>query len=274
MIIKTLVENTSCSQDYKSQHGLSLYIETNYHTILFDMGADNLFLENAVKMGADISKVDIAVISHGHYDHGGGLRTFLRENTNAKIYLHKKAFKKHCSIHGQGEVADIGLENELKDNQQIMFTEDYFRINESLELFSDVKRKELLSLSNKDLFMKDEDQFSEDTFAHEQNLIISENGKTILITGCAHKGIVNIVKHFMDLKGSPADYVIGGFHLSNPGSKKSENPELISKIGKYLASTGSQYYTCHCTGIEGYMHLQQEMKDRVKYLSTGDKIQI
>jgi mRNA degradation ribonuclease J1/J2 len=72
MIIKTLVENTALSKNFGSEHGLSLYIEANSHKILFDVGASELFLENAKKLNVDISEVDYLIISHGHYDHGGG----------------------------------------------------------------------------------------------------------------------------------------------------------------------------------------------------------
>ena len=79
MIIKTLVENTSISKDFGNEHGLSLYIETNALKILFDVGASELFLKNAEKLGVNITDVDFLVISHGHYDHGGGLKTFFKE---------------------------------------------------------------------------------------------------------------------------------------------------------------------------------------------------
>ena len=94
MIIKTLVENTALSKNFGSEHGLSLYIEANSHKILFDVGASELFLENAKKLNVDISEVDYLIISHGHYDHGGGLRAFLRENTKAEVFLHRLAFEK------------------------------------------------------------------------------------------------------------------------------------------------------------------------------------
>ena len=79
MIIKTLVENTSISKDFGNEHGLSLYIETNALKILFDVGASELFLKNAEKLGVNITDVDFLVISHGHYDHGGGLKIFFKE---------------------------------------------------------------------------------------------------------------------------------------------------------------------------------------------------
>ena len=92
MKIISLLENTSERDDVKTEHGLSLYIETNGHRILFDMGQTDLFYENASTLGVDLSLVDLAVLSHGHYDHGGGLRKFLEVNSTAPIYLRKEAF--------------------------------------------------------------------------------------------------------------------------------------------------------------------------------------
>ena len=92
MIITTLVENLSVSNEYTNKHGLSFHIKTKNHNILFDLGPDNSFLENAKKLNIDISDVDIAIISHGHSDHGGGLESFLKNNNKAKVYINKNAF--------------------------------------------------------------------------------------------------------------------------------------------------------------------------------------
>ena len=95
MKIITLVENRTTSKEYKCKHGLSLYIETSNQKILFDMGPNNYYLQNAKKLDVKIEDVDLAVISHGHFDHGGGLGSFLKVNDKAKVYLSKKAFCKH-----------------------------------------------------------------------------------------------------------------------------------------------------------------------------------
>lgn len=110
MLLRALIENTSTTSDYKCEHGLSLYIETQKHKILFDTGASGLFAENASVMGIDLSKVNIAVISHGHHDHGGGLKTFLGINSQAKVYIHGKAFEKHYGNRPSGVIEDIGLD--------------------------------------------------------------------------------------------------------------------------------------------------------------------
>ena len=92
MIIKALTENTSKNENIFSEHGLSLYIETENHKILFDMGQTDLFYKNAQTMGVDLRAVDVAVLSHGHYDHGGGLKKFLEINSTAPVYLSRFAF--------------------------------------------------------------------------------------------------------------------------------------------------------------------------------------
>jgi 7,8-dihydropterin-6-yl-methyl-4-(beta-D-ribofuranosyl)aminobenzene 5'-phosphate synthase len=86
MLIKALVENTTITDDLGCEHGLSLYIETAKHIILFDVGASELFFQNAKKLGVNIADVDFLVISHGHYDHGGGLKAFLRENEKSRSF--------------------------------------------------------------------------------------------------------------------------------------------------------------------------------------------
>ena len=93
--IVVLLENAKESSSLKCKHGLSLYAKTETHKILFDMGSNDLFLKNAETLGVDIAAVDIAVISHGHVDHCGGLKCFLEKNKKAKIYLRPQAAEKH-----------------------------------------------------------------------------------------------------------------------------------------------------------------------------------
>ncbi|RXE60553.1 MBL fold metallo-hydrolase [Acetivibrio mesophilus] len=274
MIIKALVENTALSKDFGSEHGLSLYIESNSHKILFDVGASELFLENAKKLNVDISEVDYLIVSHGHYDHGGGLRAFLRENTKAEVFIHQLAFEKYYALRLGDEREYIGLDEELKQNKRIGFTSDRFFISKGVQVFSNITRKEPLPKSNDSLLMKHDDKIVQDTFAHEQNLIIEEAGKTLLVTGCAHNGIENILEYFHDLKRRMPNYVIGGFHLSSRSSGSNEDSEMIDKISKYLMDTNVKFYTCHCTGIESYNRLKAVMGDNIDYLSAGSEIRI
>jgi 7,8-dihydropterin-6-yl-methyl-4-(beta-D-ribofuranosyl)aminobenzene 5'-phosphate synthase len=274
MVIKALVENTSLSEKYKCEHGLSLFIETVGHKVLFDMGSSDLFYENARNMGVDIKDADIAVLSHGHFDHGGGLRTFLTLNQKAQVHIRLGAFDEHIAVKPDGETQNIGLDEGLKDSDRISFTRGYLQIDDGIELFSDVRRTKFLSLANKVLKTKVGEQFIEDDFVHEQNLILSENGKSVLFAGCAHSGIVNILERYGEIKGRMPDVVIGGFHLFNPLNGLTEEDELLNKIGEYLKDTGSIYYTCHCTGLKAYETLKSIIGDKMRYLSAGSVVEI
>ena len=274
MIVKVSAENTSVSKEFGNEHGLSLYLETENHKLLFDTGASSLFSENAKKLGVDLSKVDLAVISHGHYDHGGGLKTFLQINSKARIYLHQKAFYEHYANRSGGIKAYIGLDKELLPNDRFVFCGDHFKIDEELELFSGVKAKKLVPTGNEGLLVKHGDAFVQDSFAHEQNLVITNHGETILISGCAHNGIINVIDQFKTDRGSLPDYVIGGFHLYNCRTKENEAPKIVNQIGKSLLETHAHYYTCHCTGLESYHRLKTIMGESIDYISTGDQLTI
>ncbi len=274
MIIKVLAENTSSAKNLGCEHGLSLYIETKSHKLLFDTGTSDLFYQNAAKMNVDLTAVDLAVISHGHNDHGGGLKTFLDLNSKARVYLHEKAFESHYAARSNGEKEYIGLEQTLLPDRRFVFCGDSCIIDEELELLSGIKATRLLPSGNATLLIKTGDKFLQDDFGHEQNLVIRENGKTILIAGCAHCGIVNIVEQFHKEKGCLPDLVIGGFHLFNNGTKESENPAIIKEIAEFLINSDSMYYTCHCTGIEPYNQLKSLMGKKLAYLSTGSQIEI
>lgn len=273
MKITCLVENTSDFDTLQSEHGLSLYIETNKHKILFDTGASDLYLENARKLNIDLSEVDYAVISHGHNDHGGGLKTFLKVNSKALIYLNKYAFGPYYSKKSGGK-SYIGLDQALCPNKRFIFAEDYLRIDEGHEIFSNIKGNKFTSKCNDNLVMKSGETFVADGFNHEQSLLIEEDGKSLLIAGCAHRGIVNIIDHITKIKNVSIDYVIGGFHLYSSSAKKSEDSYIVQQIGQHLKNTDAIYYTCHCTGLESYNSLKNIMQEKINYLSTGGIITI
>lgn len=256
--IISLLENTTQRDDMKIEHGLSLYIETESRKILFDMGQSDIFSDNAKTLGADLSAVDLAVLSHGHYDHSGGLKKFLEINKNAPVYIHRDAFLPHCN----GTEKYIGVDTSLKDHPQIVFTDEYYKIGEGLELFSCNDRKRKYPLLPSGLTEKTEDGFIPDDFRHEQYLLIEEKGKRVLISGCSHKGILDIASYF-----SP-DYLIGGFHYS-----KLPCDSFLENAARELSSYPTQFFTCHCTGYEQYEFMKQFMP-QLQYLSCGKEITI
>lgn len=262
MKVVVLCENTPCSETFFFEHGLSLYIETEKRKILFDTGQSDVFWKNADLLGIDLSQVDIAVLSHGHYDHGGGIESFLQMNTKAKVYLSQNAFGEHYN----GTEKYIGLPQQLKQNERLIFCGDYLKIEEGLELFSQNEGELITPIDSAGLKVKRESEFLPDLFEHEQYLKITENGKTYLISGCSHKGILNITNWFQP------DVLIGGFHLMKQEGGR-ENPVILytaEELNKY----STVYYTCHCTGLEQYTVLKELMKDKLHYISSGQSMDI
>ena len=270
--IIAVVENTTLSNKYRCKHGICLYIETNKHRILFDTGSNRLFLENAKKLGINIKEIDLVVISHGHTDHAGALELFLKENNTAKVYIKESAFDNHF-INVIGIPINVGIDKKIKDSSQIVFTNEKQIIDDELSLFSEVKEREYYSKSNNALYVKKKGKIVQDSFSHEQYLVIKDNNKKILISGCSHNGIVNIIKKGMS-EGEVYDYVIGGFHLYNPVSKKYEKEELIRGVAKQLKKNNTQYYTCHCTGVKAFNKMKFILGDKLHYMATGSVLEI
>jgi len=274
MKITALVENTSCREGIKAEHGLSLFIEAKEKTILFDTGASKMFSENAEKLNVDLAKVDLAILSHGHYDHSGGIHTFLKLNSTAPLYLRKSAFGPYYAEREGGDHEFIGIDESLITNNRLIFTGKETPLAEGISLFSNVKGDRFFPTGNKSLLKKTEDGYEQDDFTHEQNLVIEEDGLSLLVSGCSHRGIVNIVDHFHTLFGHYPTHVIGGFHLYNHRTGKPESTETLRKIADALLASGATYYTCHCTGEENYQILHTFMGDKVEYLPGGKTLDL
>ena len=251
MRVIVLVENTSISKDYKSKHGLCLYIETKKHKLLFDLGSNSLFLENAVKLGVNITDIDSVIISHGHNDHGGALKYFLENNAKANIYISRYAFEEYYA-NFLGMKWNVGLDRKLKDHPRIILIEDEYVIDEELQIFSNIEEHLYLPTANNSLFVKQNGTYEHDTFKHEQYLIISESNYKTLFSGCAHNGIVNILNRAGDIAKQEMKYCISGFHLYDPLKKRTENINLIKDIANTFLCRNTTFYTCHCTGEEAY----------------------
>ncbi len=259
MKLWTLMENTSSRDDLQAEHGLSYYLETNGHKLLFDAGQSGAFADNARAMGIDLSQVDLCILSHGHYDHGGGLRRFLSLNNQAPIYLSRLAFSDCHNASGRY----IGLEEGLKDSERLIFTGDETVLDRGLTLYSCNGMEKTVPTEAFGLTVGGKP----DDFLHEQYLLIEEAGKRILISGCSHKGIVNLVSWFRP------DVLIGGFHFMklNP---EGEDAAKLDAAAKKLLEFPTMYYTGHCTGLAQYDYLRQRMGDRLEYLSAGQSIEI
>lgn len=264
MKITALVENqTNCGM--KTAHGLALYIETEQHKLMFDLGPNEALFENAEKKGVDLKEIDTVIISHGHRDHGGALGRFLKENEKAKVFIQRRAFAPHNSRPGDF-LKDISLDVFLMENSRVILLDGDFRIDEELELFTAKSTEKCYSYINGCLYEDNE----KDKFKHEQNLLI-HGEKNVMILGCGHSGIVNILDC---VKEVPLAACIGGLHLANPDTGARVSDELLDEIAKELSAwKETQFYTCHCTGQVAYEHLRAKM-DNMHYLACGDTLEI
>ena len=260
MKIWTLTENTASRCDLASEHGLSLYIETGTHKILFDAGQSPAFAENAKKLDVDLAAVDMAVLSHGHYDHGGGLETFLRINQTAPVYMSRYAFEPHYNAVGKY----IGLDSALADCARIRFVDDEQKIADNLTLFSCNDRERPYPADTAGLTLLEKGAHTPEDFRHEQYLLIEECGRRVLISGCSHKGILNIMEWFRP------DVLVGGFHFM----KIAPDSELLTDAARRLREFGCEYYTGHCTGLPQYEAMKEILGDQLHYLSTGTVVEI
>lgn len=275
MKITMLLENNACRADVKHEHGLSMHVATDRHNILFDMGPNAMFLENAETLGVDVRAVDVAFLSHAHDDHGGGLALFCKRNDRASVYLQREAWGEYYVVTPK-KCAYIGLDKALRRYEsRFRFTEGVTVIDDELTLFSGGMGRDYWSHANDTLRQRVGEEYPKDAFRHEQSLLVTENGKTALFGGCAHNGIVNILRRAEEILGRAPDAVFAGFHLYNPSLAQSEPRELVEAIAKELdMRKGTRFYTGHCTGQEAFDILKETLGDRLQYMSGGSMFEI
>lgn len=250
-----LVEDTP-KAPLGGEHGLSLYIESDVR-ILFDMGQSRLFAENARRLGVDLREVDVAVISHGHYDHGGGLRHFLEINDSADVLMGEGAFNPRYAINGGWRF--IGLE-EIHDSRiKFLGKTESFPGFTVIRDFEDLFKR---PSGNSTLFACLNGEPVPDIFSDELAIVIEEDDHLNLITGCSHSGILNIVSKASDIFHRPLNLLVGGFHLERPSR------EVASRLGEFVKGP---VYTGHCTSEEARLGLAERLPN-VNPLQTGAEI--
>lgn len=259
MKITTLIENTTLRPDLAAEHGLSLYIETDTHHILFDSGQSGAFADNAEKLGIDLNRVDLCILSHGHYDHGGGLKRFLEINDHAPVYVNRNAFGEYFS---SGKY--IGLNPELENDPRLIFVDDVLEIAEGITLCScnDLLRPFRFGVFGQSV--RKDRVHTDDDYLHEQYLLLEEKGRKYCFSGCSHKGLLNILSWFRP------DVFFGGFHFIRMEPRGRELSEAIHQLQKFPI----RYYTGHCTGQEQYAVLKEALGDRLHYLHTGTIVEL
>jgi 7,8-dihydropterin-6-yl-methyl-4-(beta-D-ribofuranosyl)aminobenzene 5'-phosphate synthase len=279
--ITALIENKNTdNENLVAEHGLSLHIQTKDKNILFDTGASGVFTENALELGINISDVNLAVISHGHYDHGGGLESFISENKKAPIYLRNSTDEEYFFKAFIFMKRPVGLDKELLNNKssRFNFISQNTEIEKDIFLITGIKQDNPIPPGSKYLYKKVDGELQKDDFHHELMMVIKDNEDIVLFTGCSHHGILNMVETALELfPGSSIKAVFGGFHLiglpmfNNMAASKPQVEEIGSKLMEYPIE---KVYTGHCTGEKAYNVLKDIMGDKLEYFSTGTSIKL
>lgn len=271
MKIINLVENSPGIPGCGYEHGLSFYIETKKHKLLVDSGATDLFLHNADLLHIDLQKVDTMILSHGHYDHGGGIPAFSRLNPEAAIYMKDSCKEEYYHLKSDGWKY-IGIDKEIMNLRQCVFVHGDYEIDDELFLFTDVPAVRYPSKGNLSLKKKVAGEFVQDTFCHEQSLVITQGDDRILLSGCAHSGILNILDRYAELFHSEPDLVISGFHLMQDEPYSEEEVRDIRQIAHNLKKMDTTFYTGHCTGGEGFDLMKEIMGNQIRMIHSGETI--
>lgn len=282
MYIGTLVEDTieKSKEFLDNAHGLSLYIKHSGKNILFDSGPSDILIKNSLKMNLDLSEIDYLIISHGHFDHGGGIIPFLEINKKAKVYIQKycnRDFYFNNTTNCEKEY--IGLNPDIfnKYSDRIIYTEnETFKIDENIFLLPNIKVSEKITKNNEAMLVNTYKNLQQDNFEHEQAMVIKNKTKYYIFSGCSHKGIINIVNSIKEeFNIDKIDFLIGGLHLvEDPILKTPISITELDKVTNYLQSNINTTFTCHCTGDPAYDYLKKTLQHRIHYLRTGSEITI
>lgn len=276
MRITVLMENTGPSE-FKIEHGLSLYIEFNDKKYLLDAGPSDSFFKNAHALSIDLGRVDKAVLSHGHYDHGDGFMVFLNQYKDKVVYGAKNIFDDYYSGSG-GSVHYIGLSSKLKQmkNRFNTISKDT-KIDEKIYLIlDDVSNTKEIGVQKK-LYKKVDDVLQPDNFDHELSLVFDTPKGLVICNSCSHAGLESIVDNIKKRLNKPVYAYVGGLHMKstkNHIETSSFTEEQIQNLCIFIKKNIQYVLTGHCTGNVSYDLLKKYLKDRIDFLTTGKTIEI
>lgn len=270
----TIFIDNQASLPLQKEHGFSLLLTIKDKNILFDTGASDKFIQNAKLLNIDLTKISTLIISHGHYDHTGGLASLLKLCPNLSIFLHPNSLIPRYSFDPKTEkFKNIGISSK---NKKILINEETKLIwNNSPHLI--LRGVGITGFIPRDFPVLTYDNFYEDLkktridiIPDEQALWVNTKDKIIIITGCCHAGIANTINYILKLtKANKKEIIlIGGFHLSH------YTPADIQKLYLKLKEFNfKKIVACHCTGRNSFLELKKYFGDKIIFGYVGLEIE-
>jgi 7,8-dihydropterin-6-yl-methyl-4-(beta-D-ribofuranosyl)aminobenzene 5'-phosphate synthase len=272
--ITTLVENAvPIMGDRKliGEHGLSFLIETRGHRLLFDTG-QYLALENNTRvLGIRLAEIDSVVLSHGHYDHTGGLTHLLNRHSHFSLYAHPDAFACKLRKH-RGRYREIGIpikKNDLaKSGVELVLDSAPVEITPEILTTGEIPLEYDFEAVAEGFFVDRGGRKIHDALADDLALILKTGKGPVVVLGCSHRGVINTLSHVQNILGKKRIYaVLGGLHLVKTTGKKLET------IIRHLKRFGLQKIVVgHCTGNHAIQQLHHQFKDKVIVNTVGNVI--
>jgi len=272
--ITTLSENTAAIGNFLGEWGLSILVESDEANILFDTGQSISASHNAELLGADLSRIDKIVLSHGHFDHTGGLKQLLgRMGEEIEIIAHPDIWQAKYSV-GEGEDRYIGIpfsRQELEDlGARFKLTAEPVRISEHIMTSGEIPMVTDYEVIEPDLVVKEDGGYRPDSFRDDQALIITTEPGLVVVLGCAHRGIINTLYHAQQLSGVKAiDTVLGGCHLMNASEER-----VWLTIAALKELGVKRLGVSHCTGLPASVIMAQEFGERFFFNNAGNMVSL